>query len=389
MKNLIKIATCWLLLLSLFLCVSCVGKGNEDETTNPIQDPEETTSEEKKEMEIKQWNLALNSSNEYVKILGVRNLAATNLINCDWSCSGIEVVVENHGDSITFVVGSDKPCYFRAYVDGKSVLNSANNSYHFEVTGDRQSIKLPNIAEGSHVVRLIKVTGYTLAKAAIYGIKFNGRLLARPADQKLHIEYVGDSISCGYGVLSSNTNDGKYTAQDGSLAYPYMLSSALNADYSITALSGQGLFCGNPGLQEGYRYACKEKNSSQKYAFERKADIVVINIGTNDYYYSVGGGTPHINLTEAQFKEGYYNFIRQVKEANGEDCQILCLYGMMNNTYSAGILGAVSQAGGAQNGVYALSMPASSGGHPHATDHKAYTNTLTEYIQTAILPKIS
>jgi len=337
-----------------------------------------------KDMEITQQTMTLTSSNALIKTLGVRNLGSDTQLNCDWSCSGLEFVINNQSSEITFHLGADNPCYFRAYVDGEA-YKTADGSEHLEIKTGSEMLTLTGLPTGVHTIRLIKVTGYTLSRAQIYSMSFCGSLLTPPADNELFIEYVGDSISCGYGVLSENTNDGKYTAQDGSLGYPYRLAEALGADYTITALSGQGLLCGDPGVPKGYQYACPKKDSTNPYTFARKADLVIINIGTNDYYLSAGGGTPHLDITEADFQAAYEAFIAQVKAANGSDCKILCLYGMMNDTYEDGILAAVKASGGEQSGIYTLKMAKSTSGHPWATDHAAYTETLTAYVTNTIL----
>ena len=142
----------------------------------------------------------------------------------------------------------------------------------------------------------------------------------------------------------------------------------------LTALSGQGLLCGEPGVTNGYLYADPIGNSETLYGFERKADIVVINIGTNDYAQRVG---------EENFKAAYLNILRTVREKNGDGCKILCLYNAMNDTYAAAILEAVEEFGGVLEGVSVYKLEQSNGGgHPNIDEHKAYSETLKEVIKT-------
>ena len=220
----------------------------------------------------------LSSNTTGVKLLGVRNEPSENYISCDWSCSGFEMNVNSfeRGD-IVFHASAGANCYFRAYVDG------SDWGKYYVVGVDLCEIVLENVPAGIHTIRLIKVTGHTLACAQVTDVCFAGSISeTSPAQKELYIEFIGDSICCGWGMIGSK--DGQYTGQDGSLAYPYLVAEAMNADYSITALSGQGLLMGDPGMTKGY-LMISPKRSASIYNFERTADVVVINVGTNDYYY--------------------------------------------------------------------------------------------------------
>ena len=110
---------------------------------------------------------------------------------------------------------------------------------------------LKDVPYGEHRIKLIKVSGYVIALAQVYSVTCAGLIKeTAPADNEFYIEFVGDSICCGWGTVG--THDGEYTSQDGTMAYPLMLSSVLNVDYAVTALSGQGLMCGSPGMEKGY-----------------------------------------------------------------------------------------------------------------------------------------
>jgi lysophospholipase L1-like esterase len=195
--------------------------------------------------------------------------------------------------------------------------------------------------------------------------------LVDTADKDTYIEFVGDSITCGWGTIGEHK--GVYTDQDGTYAYSYLLAKELDADYSMTALSGQGLLCGNPGVTNGYLYADPLGNGETKYDFARKADIVVINIGTNDYSKKVG---------EAEFKAAYLSFLRTVREKNGDECKILCLYNTMNDTYANAILAAVEEFGGTFAGVTTYKLNRAHGNHhPNIAEHEAYASVLKDVIE--------
>ena len=322
--------------------------------------------------------VGLNNSVAGVKILGERNLASTSGINCDWSCSGIEIKLNCAGD-VSFAVSSDKACYFRAYVDG--VVKYNGSTPYYTVNGNT-TITLKNLSEGEHTIRLIKVTGWTLANAEIKSVTFNGTMSeTAPEGNDYYIEFVGDSITCAWGTIGPG--GGSYEGQDGTLAFSYLIAKEQNADYSMTALSGQGLLCGTPGVPLGYEYASWKKDSTNKYDFARQADMVVINIGTNDFYQK-----DDLGIDADDFKAAYKVFLEMVKEKNGDDCKILCVYGCMNDNFGETIKALCKEMGGADAGYYCQKLDkanshANGSGHPTAAEEAAYADVLNPMI-TAI-----
>ena len=340
----------------------------EDSETPDEPDPVPTT-------------VALNSSTKGIKILGERALVSDTQINCDWTCSGIEFTLASAGGSLTFKANSDKPCYFRAYVDGIAWSDLSGSNY-FEVNGQSER-KLSAIPKGSRTVRLIKVSGHTLARAELTEMTYYGTLSeTAPENKELYMEFIGDSITCGWGVIKAN--DGTYKGQDGALAYPYLLAEEYDADYSMTALSGQGIiFHGTtiPNMTEGYLLTSPLRDGEAVYGFERKADVVVINMGTNDFYQR---DKTDPKITEEAFKEAYKALIETVREKNGADCKIICLYNTMNDTFGSAIPSVCGELGGQRNGIYSFKLERTASGHPSAAENVAYAEAIKTVIDNAL-----
>ena len=132
---------------------------------------------------------------------------------------------------------------------------------------------------------------------------------------------------------------------------------------------------GNPGMTKGYLYGSPLRDSETEYGFERKADIVVINIGTNDYGYREQYG-----IDEAAFKEAYLDFLKTVYRKNGANCKIYCLYNSMNDTFAQAILEACEEVGGEAAGVYTLELERAASGHPTLEEQNAYAWKITAYL---------
>ncbi len=313
------------------------------------------------------------------KILGVRHLSDSQVVYTDWTCSGIEFIAEiTELSDITVTASSTAPCYFKAYVD--SALWKNGSSDYYTVNGE-STIVLENVPVGTHTVRLVKATGYTLAQAELRKIEVCGSIRAT-ADKELYIEFLGDSISCGWGVVG--THDGGYASQDGTLAYPYLVAEALNADYSIMGLSGRGVIHGTDlNFDKDYLKASPSRSDAE-YGFGRKADVVVINLGTNDR------GN---HADTAAFEAAYETMLERIFAKNGDDCIVYCLWGAMNDTYNTQIQNAIAsyKATHSTAQIYTLELPAStvaggapSWGHPSIEDHAGYTTLLTNALRTVI-----
>lgn len=386
----IRLLSCIMAMLMLsgtMLMTACGGDPAETtgapeptEAPGTTAAPDVTEAPDTKPVVLTEQTVSLNKNTKGIKILGVRNLASDTAINADWSASGIEFTATCEGDMVFAVETNDKGAYFRAYVDGEPWKNG--ESVYFEVNG-KGEIVLKDIPNGTHTIRVIKVTGYTLALAAFTSVKLTGVISEEaPKAKELYVEFVGDSITCAWGTIG--TFDGKYTSQDATLGYSYMLAEALDADYSLTALSGQGICCGNPGVPLGYRYACYGKNSTTEYDFARKANLIVVNIGTNDETKAIASN---------QFKTDFKAFIEYAKEKNGADCKFLAVTNMKNGTYAAYITQVFDELGGESAGYYMYkakrSVNSTASYHPSIEEHAAYVPELLELCKKIIAAPIT
>ena len=342
--------------------------------TNPITEEDTLPPKEPEKVLITESiTYPLRTAMDGVKILGERHMESDTMIPCDWTGSGFEIDVDHHGGDIVFTASATADCLFRAYVDGEEWATStyAADSELYHVTKSLTTLTLKDVPAGERRIKLIKVTGYTIARAQVHDMSFCGTISKYAADpNELYIEFVGDSICCAWGTIGGHT--GAYTDQDGTLAYPLKIAESVGADYSVTALSGQGLIYGpSCSMAEGYLYPSPLRNKNKQYSFERQADIVVINIGTNDYSNRTAA-----NIDKARFKAAYLAFLKTVAEKNGADCQIYCLYNTMNDTFKDAILEAVAEFGGEAKNAFTFEMTKAASGHPTIEENEKYTADL-------------
>lgn len=251
-------------------------------------------------------------------------------LTLSWSNSGFEF--EFYGDGFVVTFGGyscQTPGYLRVFVDGMS--------QRFALVNGDERICYDGLGEGKHNVKILRITeGTTLMK--IESVTLCGSdpyLLDRPADKKLKLEFYGDSITCGYGVLGSDHSPGYVTfEQDSTRTYAYMTSEMLDADGRYMCQSGKGIVANCLGNREDMKISdfwAWKNTAAEPWDFSKwTPDICILNCGTNDAW----GG-----ICDDEFVETGVRFLANVRKAYPQ-ASILWAYGMMDDTK----LGAVERA---------------------------------------------
>lgn len=338
---------------------------------------------------------------QYVKMLG-RTHNENGVLWLAHSASGVEFTVKGTqcsvkivGDSMTGAEGSQ--ARFVAFVDGERVLD--------EMITQREAVYeiFSFETEREVTVTLVKVSE---AANSILGIDeiivAAADSIAPTAEKNLKIEFIGDSITCGYGVDDEDRNHHFSTnTEDATRAYAYKTAQLLDADYSLVSYSGNGIVSGytSQGVkvseqQFSKKYECFAvsygngaggfKASSVDWDFSKfTPDIVVINLGTNDYSYT---GNDEELIRE--YIEAYTEFIKQVRQ-NNANSHIICTLGIMGAELYDAICTAVenytAETGDENISVFRLSMQNGSTGyaadwHPTAATHDIAAAELADYI---------
>ena len=295
---------------------------------------------------------------EFVKVLGrtymlddcrVLSLSASGV---EFFYKGTELKVTFYGDSTTGgCEGGPEPWKDQArvavIVDGIMHLDTVIKKpvESFVVCGD----DLKDVS-GEHTVRIIKLSEPRMSTVGLGKIEVMAEEAPKPtAYSDKYIEFIGDSITCGYGIDAPNEwYLFSTTTENVSKAFSYKTANKLGADYSLVSYSGHGLISGytddpeKPKLDEliqpyyeifAYSYntfRC-ERLEKRKWDFdgERKPDTIVINLGTNDESYIQDNEDK-----KAAFLEDYVDFLSQVHEVN-PGVRIIVAFGLMGDALFA------------------------------------------------------
>ena len=159
--------------------------------------------------------------------------------------------------------------------------------------------------------------------------------VAPTAKKDLSIEFIGDSITCAYGVEGKDQYEGYMTSTENFLkSYAYLTAKQLNADYSAVCYSGHGIVSGYSSsgdavtdslVPDYYDYVGKLGSYKTPWDFSSyKNDVVVINLGTNDNTYC----SKDYEARGPEYAEKYTEFLAHVHEMN-PDAYIICTVGTM------------------------------------------------------------
>lgn len=182
-----------------------------------------------------------------------------------------------------------------------------------------------------HKITMIKITEAAMSYAAINEINvIGGDLLSLPPidSKQLKVEYIGDSITCGYGVHGLPNSEFHIKEEDGLYTYASLTTKSLNLDARYFSVSGYGVFTKYDGDRDGiiskvYPYTNYFINETIEYDYnEFVPDLYVINLGTND--------SGHIHNTEVAkgFVTNYIELLLLLKR-NAPHAKILCTCGTL------------------------------------------------------------
>jgi len=210
--------------------------------------------------------------------------------------------------------------------------------------------------------------------------------------QQRKIEFVGDSITCGFGDEGANP-DCPFTAatENNYRTYGSLTSLALNADLHLEAWSGKGVVRNygdknitsiNPFPIYFPRTLANDNLSNWNFS-SWIPDAVVINLGTNDY------STPP-QPPQNVFEEGYKKFIAsiQVAYASTQQLPIFLVCGpLIGNPCCSYVQNVATELGlyyiDLQN---ILTYPEDYGcaGHPNVIGHQKMYNITSPFIQKVL-----
>lgn len=258
-----------------------------------------------------------------------------------------------------------------------------------------------NLAPGEHALELVKLTESEVGASELRGFRIHGEPLEPPARPALRLEFIGDSITCGYGnevsvLEADNPTTGFHSVNENiTRTHGWLTARELGAEAMFTCYSGRGVYRNNTGDTAGTVPQTYDRviptQDTPRWGFARYTpDIVVLNLGTNDFALGVPDST--------RFTTAYKAFVTRLRSQYPQ-ARIICAVGpLMNDWYPSGenhwstIQGWVSSVvkgfndqGDARVHFLAFTPQAEPYGedwHPSASTHQAMATRLTDFIRS-------
>ena len=187
------------------------------------------------------------------------------------------------------------------------------------------SLTIAGLAPGDHVVRLEKVTESQEGGSRFIGFyPAEGSTPLPPPTRARQIEFIGDSYTVGYGNTSRSrtcTSQEVHDTTDSQLGIGPTLARAENADYRVNAYSGFGVVRNYNGAAPGQsmlllypRLKPDDPAHLETGAGAWKPQIIVVNLGTNDFSTPVHAGEAWKDgeALRADYRAKYVAFARML-----------------------------------------------------------------------------
>ncbi len=313
------------------------------------------------------------------RLLGKTPDAKDGILSLPWCDSGLTFRFFGTGCLFHFEdYQNSAVAYIRVWVDGAA--------RRFAVANGKEKAIIEDLPDGVHTVRVLRITEGTeslrISKITLCGS--NPTVLTPPAEKPLRLAFIGDSITCGYGVLGPSSEPTYVTyEQDSSRSYAYRTAELLDAEVWLSGASGKGIVSNCNGnrsdmtLRQAFAW---ETPNGGCWDFSRfQPDLTVINAGTNDAW----GG-----VTDEEFLPVAKQFLQEVRTAfPGKP--ILWCYGVMDQNKQSVIEQAVRAFNEEQGDAYYLAVQSmhqvpnevGGGGHPNTNTSERVSALLAEKIR--------
>ncbi len=276
-------------------------------------------------------------------------------------------------------VNESEPSYFRT-IEGR---------LHYRIAG-----RLPT---GLHHVTLTKQTEGQNGHNRLVSITTDS-LVAAPESPARKIEFIGDSITSGFGSDSTNTpcGDGTWFDQhDVWSSYGVLTARALQSQWMLSSVSGMGMYRNwnspapiMPDIYDGIYIDYADSTTQWDFSLYA-SDLVVVALGTNDF--SAGAGPqPRAKLDASAFVRSYDSFVDRLRMRYPEASILLTTSPMLDsnqNDLLASYLESIveSQHGKGFTNIrlfrYIGRYIDGCNTHPSMSNHRSMANELTPVIQ--------
>lgn len=329
----------------------------------------------------------IKNNKENLKLCG-RTAFLNDVLYLDFTASGFEFCADFKNSDVAI----DVKIKAENGLIGVIIDNDYDNMQDIPVFSGEQKITVAKNLNGKHTLKILKLLEYKKGYYAVKSLIFDGKMLEKPQEKPLKFEFYGDSLTCGYGNLSTNRESPNPFGllEHGYRTWAALLCEKMNAEMSAVSSSGQGVLTDCSGNPEGtiFKYFDMAAPSfSVKWDFKNyQPDVIFIYIGANDMNYW------RMNEGAEPVWPDFYKKSKELLESIKKECpssKIVYLQGHDGgNKYYDGIKKEYEKLASEYENVYYCGSLTSNqlGGdwHPSVDDHKMIFDQLYKYVKENI-----
>lgn len=317
-----------------------------------------------------------------------RTLASGDEVSFDWS--GVYLKVRFTGKGLAVRCSDTKANYFNIWVD-KPMSETADMV--IRTHGQDTTISLASgLGKGEHEVIMQKRTEGEQGTVTLHSFTAEaGSFLQASPLKERHIEFIGDSYTCGFGTENSIASDPfKPETENCNLTYAAIASRYFDADFTLVCHSGQGIERNYDEFAKGYtmvdRYSQTFDESKEhiwtKDNISTVPDLVVVYLGANDFSTD---RQPSLQAFSRRYKE----LLGKIRSFYGEEVPVLCLAAKLDPAIFDYVKAACEASG--ISGLHFATMQTDAFNwdsdlgacyHPNYSGHRKMASIIIPYIST-------
>ncbi len=311
-----------------------------------------------------------------------------------WTGSNVSLTVKSVDTVKALIADTRDNNYFYVIIDGDS-----STAQKIKISAQKKFYVLATFKDNlEHKIQLFKITNTDDHITRLYGFEIDetAKLLKPEKKLKRHIEFYGNSITCGHGVdvPIDSADSGAPEYFNNYRAYGAITARHFNANYHCTAKSGIGIMVSwFPQIMPEIYDRLNPNNPLSKWNFKQfRPDIVVVNLFQNDSWLvndpnhaefkaRFGNAKP----TEEFIINAYATFIQSIRSKYPR-ARIICSLGNMDATKNGSkwmgyIEKAISTLEDKKIVTHFFEYKNASG-HPKVYEQQAMAKSLIEFIET-------
>jgi lysophospholipase L1-like esterase len=327
-------------MLLLLAIVSLSGCGGTDSEKKKVTGPIVSSSSDSDPLESSSSSIitdpltydwhSIAANDPAIRITGRADLAIPTQPLLEWAGSSIEFSFE--GTSAKAILNG-KPNYLNVFIDNDTVPASVID---LENSFDTLYTLAENLTPGVHTIKIYKRTEAQVGSLTFKGLQILGApgLKPLPARPERRIEFIGNSITCGYGNLDTRKENGfANNTEDHYFTYGAMLARHFNAESHAICFSGRGVYRNNNNGTNGilpqlFQRQLPYYNTEWDFA-NWTPQVVSVNLGTNDFYKGIPDSVGFVTAV--------VDFVKDIK-SEYPSAKVLILDGPMLSDYFPPVL---------------------------------------------------